>query len=389
MLERRCTTNKAINDEKADSEYIVPREKGEFVAYPILFRLMYLNKYKAAEVIIKYGNKYGKKVNVNKVIIGCRNTFEIAVTKADSIKNRDSAVNMLLDNGFDVNTIDEYGNNSLHMLSYYGMIDVINLLFNREEIPNINHQNISGYTPLHKLINSDRIYLLERHDDVYKTDHRSNYKVEDTIRTMKLFIQNGADILIRTNELNGSKTALDMIHEKSSSNTDYSIRFSLGTENEIIEEAINYAITNKSQSHLMNMLKEGILKPYRFLPAEKLEEVLDDIIIPANIDQIIKALCGNKVNEIIKQTVLTKVLQCVIKNGKVGILSDMFDRKLPNNDPLLDINKKYDSNNNTLLHYAAMYGAENIVGFLLSKNEINKNPINIDGNTPLHIAAQR
>ncbi len=35
-----------------------------------------------------------------------------------------------------------------------------------------------------------------------------------------------------------------------------------------------------------------------------------------------------------------------------------------------------------------MYGSENIVGFLLSKNEINKNPINIDGDTPLHIAAR-
>ncbi len=203
-------------------------------------------------------------------------------------------------------------------------------------------------------------------DDEEKTDPKFNYKVEDTIRTIKLFIQNGADILIRTNELNGSKTALKMIHDKSSSDIDHRIRFPSRTENEIIEEAINYAVTNKSQSHLMNMLKEGILKPYRFLAADKLEEVLNDIIIPANIDQIINALCGNKVNAAIKQTVLTKVLHCVIKNGKVGILSDMFGRKDSNNDPLLDINKKYDSNNNTLLHYAAMYGAENIIGFLLS-----------------------
>ncbi len=70
---------------------------------------------------------------------------------------------MLLNNGFDINILEDNGSNSLHMLAYYGIFDIINLLFNRGKIPNINNQNDSGYTPLHNLINSDTIYVLERH----------------------------------------------------------------------------------------------------------------------------------------------------------------------------------------------------------------------------------
>ena len=94
---------------------------------------------------------------------------------------------MLLDNGFDVNALYDGENNSLHMLADYGMFDIINLLFSIRKITirSINHQNNSGYTPLHKFVKSDTIYVLERHRAEKKTDSEVNYKVDDTIKNYK------------------------------------------------------------------------------------------------------------------------------------------------------------------------------------------------------------
>lgn len=126
----------------------------------------------------------------------------------------------ILDEGFNVNTVGEFGVSALHKACSMGRHDIVRLLVRRGA--NIDLADVAGRTPVHIFSSKGRDYvdavefLVDNGASIYKVDlfgrtplHLALY--HSYFRTVKFLVENGADVNIVDQR---GKSCLDLAKEK-------------------------------------------------------------------------------------------------------------------------------------------------------------------------------
>lgn len=75
------------------------------------------------------------------------------------MKGRHSIAELLIRNGADIYTVDDYGNNILHLAAQAGHASMI--AFALSHCVNVNTTNVAGETPLHVAIENNSLEIVD------------------------------------------------------------------------------------------------------------------------------------------------------------------------------------------------------------------------------------
>lgn len=129
--------------------------------------------------------------------------------------HREDIILWLLDNGENVNVVDDYQSTPLHQSAYYADVKTLNLLLLRGAL--LEAKTLNEETPLHLAVTAGSLantnFLLTQGADIYAQDkqgenvlHKALLSPNNSLALIKLLLNNGAVIVTRTKE---GKTPLD------------------------------------------------------------------------------------------------------------------------------------------------------------------------------------